>query len=155
LPASGFGKRVRESDLIRFSKAADGLRDVSLEFVFQQRLRFMSGGECHERHNALPLHLIRAANHRRLGHGWMTHERALDFHGSNAMSGYVHDVIDAAHDPQVTVFIPTGAVTGKVHAFDLAPVLLVVPLGIAVNRSQHRWPWLFDDEKASLIVADG
>src|SRR5215831_3509305 len=70
------------------------------------------------------------------------------------MAGHINHVIDAAHDPKVTVLILAGAVTGKVHAFDLRPVLLPITRVVAIDGSQHRRPRTRNDEIPTLIGAD-
>src|SRR5215468_12379299 len=85
----------------------------------------------------------------------MTDERALDFHGTDTVAGHVVYVIDAAHDPVISVFIPAGAVAGEIHSGNLTPVLFFIPVGIAVDCAQHGRPRLLDDEKSALIGSDG
>src|SRR5882724_9603835 len=71
------------------------------------------------------------------------------------MSGNIDDVIDAPHDPEVTVFVAARAVAGEVDIRNFAEVLLLVALGIAVNGAHHRRPGPFDHEKAALVGSDG
>src|SRR5215468_2254148 len=128
---------------------------MTFQLVFESRLRLVAGRKRHECHDALTAQLIRPADYRGLGDRWMTYQRALDLHGSDPMTGDIDHAVDTSHDPEITIFIPPCAVTGEVHAWDLAPVLLLVALGIAVNRSEHRWPGPLYDKKSSLVGADG
>ena len=56
------------------------------------------------------------------------------------MSGDVENVVDAANDPEISIFIAPGAVAGQILPFVFAPILFFVALPVAVNRAQHRWP---------------
>src|SRR5262249_50192068 len=152
--AARFRKCVREPDLVRFGKTANTLGNMTFQFIFESRLRFVACCKCYECHNALASQLIRPAYDSGFGHRGVTYKRALDLHGSDAMAGNIDHIVDSSHDPEIAVFIPARAVAGKVHARDFAPVLLLVALRIAVNRSEHRWPGTLDDKKASLIGPD-
>ena len=55
----------------------------------------------------------------------MTDQRALDFRRAESMAGHVQNVIDAADDPEITIFIAARAVAGEIIAFEFAPVLLL------------------------------
>src|ERR1700733_14484109 len=67
------------------------------------------------------------------------------------MPGDVQNVIDPSHDPKVTILVSSSPIAGKITALDLAPVLFLVPLFIAPDGAQHRWPRLADNEFASNI----
>ena len=75
----------------------------------------------------------------------MTHQRALDLRSAKTMPGNVEDIIDAADDPKITVFIASRAVAGEIVAFVFAPVLFLIALLVAVNRAQHRRPRTSDN----------
>src|SRR5215510_11750389 len=67
------------------------------------------------------------------------------------MPGDVDHVIDPTHDPEVAILISPCAVTGKVNSFNLRPILLTIPLVIAINRTQHAGPWPRNHEVAAFI----
>src|SRR5262249_12617110 len=67
----------------------------------------------------------------------------------------VEHVINAAHDPVVTVFVFAGAVAGEVHAGNLRPVLLHVAVGVAVDGAGHAGPGLLKDEKSAGTFGNG
>src|SRR2546422_6319571 len=69
------------------------------------------------------------------------------------MAADVDHVVDAAHDPKIAVFISPRAIAGKIDALDLRPVLLLVTLVIAPNRSQHRRPGTCDYQITTLAGA--
>src|SRR4051794_10397458 len=58
----------------------------------------------------------------------------------------IQHVIDAADDPEVTVLVPTGPITREVTSLHFAPVSLLKPLLVSVNRAKHRGPGLSDHE---------
>src|SRR4030095_10996665 len=71
------------------------------------------------------------------------------------MSGDIDHVVDATHDPKITVPVSARAVAGKVNTVDLRPVLLPVPFVITINCSQHGRPRSREHEIAAFIRADG
>src|SRR6476620_7116998 len=71
------------------------------------------------------------------------------------MSGDIDHVVDAAHDPKITVTVFARAVAGKVNTVYLRPVLLPVPFVITINCSKHGRPRACEHEIAALIRADG
>src|SRR5262249_50285419 len=109
----------------------------------------------YERHNTLAFQIVRAAHDRGFRYGRMADESAFHFHCADSMSGNIDDVVDAAHDPEISIFVAARAVTGEVHVGDFAPVLPFIAFRISINRAHHRRPWTFDDEKPPLIGSDG
>ena len=53
-------------------------------------------------------------DHRCLGDRGMVDQRRFDLGGGDAMAGDVHDVVDAAHEPEVAVLVDARAVAGEV-----------------------------------------
>src|SRR5207237_10600567 len=88
------------------------------------------------------------------GNRRMTDKRTLDFHRSNPMAGHIDHVIKAPHDAEITIFVAPCAVAREIHAWNLTPVLHLVPFGIAVNSAEHRRPRLLHYKEAALIGAD-
>ena len=56
------------------------------------------------------------ADDRGLGHRRVDDQRGLDLGGRDAVPGHVHDVVDAAEQPDVAVVVLLGAVAGEVVA---------------------------------------
>ena len=110
--------------------------------------------QSHKRDHALAFQFVGRADDRRLGNRFVCDQRAFDFGGSQPMARNIEDVIDATNDPEVAILVSPRAVAGEIAALDFAPVLLLEPSVVAVNRSQHRWPWFADDELAALIWSD-
>src|SRR6185369_16200459 len=102
----------------------------------------------------LALELVGPSDDGRFRDGGMADQRAFHFHRAETMPGDVHDVVDAAHDPEVAVRVAPGAVAGEVRRFDLAPVLLHVALRVPVDRAQHAGPGFLHHQIAALVVAD-
>ena len=73
----------------------------------------------------LAFEVVRASNDSRFGDAWMADERAFDFGGADAMAGDVEDVVDAADDPEVTVFVLAAAVACEIGARDFSPIDLL------------------------------
>src|ERR1044072_761663 len=69
------------------------------------------------------------------------------------MTADVDDIVDAAHDPKVTVLVAPGAVAGKIDIFNLRPVLFPVSFVVAPDRAQHRGPGTLDYQIAAFVRA--
>src|SRR2546423_15284787 len=70
------------------------------------------------------------------------------------MSGDINHIVDAAHDPEVSILIASRAVAGEIHAFDLRPILLSITLVVAIDCAQHPGPWTGDDEIPAFVWSD-
>src|SRR5262249_40303324 len=152
--AARLGQRVGETDVVRTGESPDLLGDVLAERlpeVFRCRL---PGLERYERGDRLALQIVGPPHDGRLRDRGMAHERALHLHRAQTVARDVHHVVDPTHDPEVTVRIATGTVPREVDARHLAPVLLTVALGIAVDSAQHPGPRTRDDEVATLVRAE-
>src|SRR5262249_13076756 len=88
------------------------------------------------------------------GDGRVADKRTLHFHRSDTMARNIDHIVDAAHDPEITVFIAPGAIAREIHSGNLTPVLFLVSFGISINRPQHRRPGTLDNEKAALISSN-
>ena len=69
------------------------------------------------------------------------------------MSGDIEHVVSAANDPKISIAIAACAVSGEIPPFEFAPVLFLIAFLVAVDRAQHRWPWLSDDQFPAYICA--
>src|SRR5205823_14703300 len=94
----------------------------------------------HKRDNSLAFQLIRPADHRCFGYSWVAHERAFYFRCAKSVARYVENIINAANDPEIAVFIAARAVAGEIIALEFVPVLLPVARLIAVDGAQHCRP---------------
>src|SRR5688500_19133046 len=70
------------------------------------------------------------------------------------MTAYINYIVDAAHNPEITVLIASRAVAGEVNTVDLRPVLVAITFVIAPNRPQHRRPGTLNNEVAALVGFD-
>ena len=75
-----------------------------------------------ERRQGLALEVVVFADHRRLGHGRVVHQRALHLHGADPVAGDVEHVVHPSEDPPVAVVVELGAVAGEVLVAELGPV---------------------------------
>ena len=83
----------------------------------------------------------------------MGNQRALDLCGAETVAGDIEDIVDAASDPVVAVFVATAAVTSEVEALvpgevGLAEASVITPDGAGDSR-----PGCLDAEVAADIVA--
>ena len=86
-------------------------------------------------------------------HGCATSD-GLDLGGREPVARHVHDVVDAAEQPDVAVFVAAGAVAGEVLVAELLPVGLLEALGVAPDAAEHRRPRLGDHEQAAALALD-
>src|SRR5699024_2183092 len=78
----------------------------------------------------------------------------LDLDGRDPVSGNVHDIVDTAEHPEVTVLVDTCPVGDEVTAGVLRPVSVLVTLRVVVNAPQHRGPRLRDHQIPTSAGAD-
>ena len=124
------------------------------QFVADSMVRFHTALECDERHERLTFQLVRPTHHRGFGHFLIAHQRALDFRRADAMPSHVQHVVDAAHDPVVTVLVLPAAVAGEVTPLHFAPVNFLVPPRITPDAAQHARPGLPYDELSAGVARD-
>src|SRR5205814_8917872 len=106
-----------------------------------------------ERRNRLAFDLVRAPDARRLGDARVVDQCALDLHRPDAMACHVDHVVDAAEQPVISLAVALRAVARHVYIRSpLVPVLPNVPIRIAVDAAQHRWPRTGPREQAAADV---
>src|SRR6202020_3169822 len=67
-----------------------------------------------KRKHRLTLDLVRLTDDGGLRNARMRDERRLDLHRTQAVPGNIEHIVDAPHDPVVTVLVTVGAVAGDV-----------------------------------------
>ena len=142
LPERVLGRSGVNHDLLRPRDRADLLRDVLLQLADQRIGRVVAAAQDDEGEDRLAADFVRLPDDCRLRDRWVRDQRALDFGRAQAMPSDIHDVVNAAEQPVVPLFVALAAITGEVLAREAAPVGLLVALGIAVDTAQHRRPWL-------------
>ena len=73
-----------------------------------------------ERGDRLTFDFVGTADHGGFGDASVRDQRALHFHGAEAVAADVEHIVDAAHDPEISVLIFAGAVAGEIHARESA-----------------------------------
>lgn len=114
----------------------------------------VGGFEADEGYDSLPFQIVWAAYYGGFCYGGVSYEGGLDFHGAEAVSGDVEDVIDAAHEPEIAVGVLAGPVAGEVAAGHVRPVGFLIALGVSPDGAGHGGPGLFDDEEAAGAFGD-
>ncbi len=66
--------------------------------------------------NALPLDIVRVADDRGFGHLGMRDERAFDFGCAHTVARDIDDIVNAAGDPIITIFIAPSAIASEIFA---------------------------------------
>ena len=113
---------------------------------------FSSLLQSHEGRDRLTFHIVGTAHDRRLSHCIVRDQSAFHLHGAQAMSADVEDIIDTSHDPEISILIFSRAIPREIHTRNLRPVVLHVPVRIAVDRAQHAGPRALDDEETSGTI---
>src|SRR5215217_6686677 len=111
----------------------------------------MRSFERHEGHDRRSLQIVRTRDNRSLRDRRVRDERALNFRRSESMSAYINNIIDPAHYPKIAVPVAARAVAREIDTFNLRPVLLLVTLVVAPDRSQHRRPRPLDHQITAFI----
>jgi hypothetical protein len=65
----------------------------------------------------------------------MADQRAFDFDRAEPVTGHVQHVVDAAHDPVISVGVLPGVVAGQIDVRHLAPILLAIALVVAPDAA--------------------
>ena len=86
---------------------------------------------------------MRITDHRGLGDLVVQDQAGFDFGGTQAVTGNVKHVIDAAGDPVIAVFVAFRAVTGEVIALVHREIGFVETIMITVDGAHHRRPRTF------------
>src|SRR4051812_15933864 len=84
----------------------------------------------------------------------MRHHRALYLSRPDSVTRDVQDVIDAADDGEITLFVPARAVPREIHAGDVGEILLLEPLVVTVDRSHDARPGSAHHEHPARAGAD-
>jgi uncharacterized membrane protein YGL010W len=67
------------------------------------------------------------------------------------VAGYVDNVINTAHEPEIAVFVFYCSVTGEVEAGLLYKVGIEEPLRLGKKASHHAGPWSCNAELALFV----
>ena len=85
------------------------------------------------------------------GYGFVADEGALHFGGADAVAGDVDHVVDAAHEPEVTVAVHAAGIAGKVHVVVHGEVDVDEAVVVAPGGAHHAGPRAADAELATLV----
>src|SRR5882724_3691508 len=109
--------------------------------------------ERHECDDCRAFQIVGAGDHGRFRHCFMRYQRAFNLRRTEPVTADIDHIVDASHDPEVTILVASGAVSGEINTFELRPVLLPVTLVISPNRPQDRRPGPPDNEIAAFVGA--
>src|SRR5262245_4426210 len=71
------------------------------------------------------------------------------------MPGHVHDIVDAAEQPEVAVFVSLCTVTRKILARESAPVSLHETIRVTIDGTHHRGPRLGQNQITPAALGNG
>jgi phosphoribosylanthranilate isomerase len=148
---ASLGQCRGELDFVRSGDGPDFLADMKDEFLaefvgFSDAL--LEGDEGIE---ALAFDVVRHGGDGGFGDFRMADEGAFDLGGADAMTGDVDDVIDAAHEPVIAVFIDATAVAGEVDVGVHGEVGVDEAVVIAPGGAHHAGPRFLDAEFAAVV----
>src|SRR5581483_1620043 len=153
LAAARFGERFGKAHFIGSGDSPDVRGNMPAQFILESIAGSDTRFQCDECDHRLALPFVRSANDRCFCHSRMTHQRALDLGRAQPVPGYVEDVVDSAHDPEVAVLVAARAVAGEIITLKFAPVLLAIAPLVAVDGAQHRGPRPANDEFPAHVWA--
>ena len=117
LPLRVFGSSGVNDDVRRLRDRADLLRDVVAQLLEElDRAGSFPPLSVTKATIAWPVECVSAPAHGRLGDRRVVDEGGLDLDRRDPVAGDVHDVVDAAEQPEVAVRVDARAVAGEVHA---------------------------------------
>src|SRR5579862_9398739 len=79
----------------------------------------------------------------------MVDEGALDLHCRDNVPSHEHDVVDASEQPEKSLIVDFGSVSGEIVAGEFRPIDVLEALRIAVNSPRHARPWMRQNEEAT------
>src|SRR5207245_3238658 len=85
----------------------------------------------------------------------MIHQGRLDLHRADVVSGYQHDIVHSAEEPEVAVLVKFASVTGKVEISISRPVGLNVSFRVSPYSAKHRRPGLLQHQKTTASRWNG
>src|SRR6266850_3844208 len=151
---------VAEADVLRLGDGTDLLADPVAQLLrdFQRLVAARAGAfQHHERAHRLARQVVRTTHDRGLRDELgVRHQRRLDLHRAEPVSGDVQHVVDAPHDAEIAVRVGARAVSREVVlALEvLRVVALPVTLRIAPDGADHGGPRALDHQDAALAFAD-
>ena len=124
-------------DVVWFGDCANHCADMVAEFLLQFRRRFVPLLEGNENGNSLPFKFMRSADCSGFGDGRVGDEGGLDLRCTEAVAGYVKNVVKATDDPEVTLLVALGAITCRVEAGIVREIGFLETGFVSVNRAGH------------------
>ena len=104
--------------------------------------------EYNDHMDRVALHFVRQPYGRSLGDGGVKDQSGLHLSSTDAVTGYLDDVVSTSDDPYVAVIIDSCGITGEIDTRVLRPVRLEVSIRILIQGAHHGRPRVFEDEEA-------
>src|SRR6185437_11661976 len=92
---------------------------MSAQLRIQLRRREVRSLQRYKRNYRRSFQIIRPRNHSSFGDSFVRYQRTLNLGGPEPVTADVYDIVDAAHDPKIAIFITPCAVSCEVDIFDL------------------------------------
>src|SRR4029079_8116806 len=149
LAGAGLGQVRREAEEFRFRGRSDDLGDVPPQLLGERLRRVHTASKDHVGEDRLTGDRIVLAAARLLRARLVVDQRRLHLDRRDPVAGYVHDVVDAAEQPEVALVVALRPIPSEVPPRTAAPVRFLVPLGVSVDAPEHARPRSLQVEVAS------
>jgi hypothetical protein len=142
-------------DLLRCSKWPNSLSYLNSQLFFERTRRtgfevWFSGDKCKY---SLSSQLVCSSDDSSFRDTAVHDQSALDFGGTDSVTGYVDNIVDPTFDPVVAFVVSRDSVTIVEVSGVGFEVGFNVPGMITVDGSSERWPRLFADNDTFNIVS--
>src|SRR5512136_1714160 len=81
----------------------------------------------------------------------MRYESTFYFSGADTMAGDFDNVINTAHQPEITFLIDSGSVAGSVCSRESFKICFLKPFFVSIDSAHKSWPGFSDDKISTLI----
>jgi hypothetical protein len=116
--------------------------------VLQFGLKFDAGGdgrfEGNIGINTLSFDTMGHLNHSYLRNPGMGQQDSFYLSNANAVPGDYNHFINSPDNPEITIFVPAGAVIGAVVTGKLVKIGILEPLRVIVDSTHHSRPGMFN-----------
>ena len=129
------GKTGNELKLAGRGDGSDFLPDMGHQVFFQLITSFITHLKYYVGIKVFPLNVMRETDDGRFGYVGMGNQRTLNLGRADPVAGNIHHVVNTAHQPEVTVFILSRPVSGKVKTGLLDKIGIVKSLRFFIDGS--------------------
>ena len=121
-------------------------------YLLEQLIRaFDACLQAHKSDDRLSLDLMRTPHHSSLSHCLVRDKCTFNLGSAESVARDIEHIIEPSDDGEIPLLVTDGTVTSGIHTGVVTPVSILIAFFITVNRTQHTWPWLADDQPATFV----